>query len=92
MFWVFARKDWVDDNLRGLRAEIEEIEKEMAITRAQWDALEAQLKAGITAILKEVADLKAQVAAGNPITQQDLDDLTQEITDLTGAPPVPPTP
>jgi hypothetical protein len=61
-------------------------------TRADFDALKATLKADIQTIVQSVADLKAQLAAGDPITDQDLQDLQDDVNTLTGQPAPTPTP
>jgi len=59
-------------------------------TRADFDQLKQTLKADIAVIVQAVADLKAQLANGSPITDQDLSDLQADIDTLTGGAPVPP--
>ena len=59
-------------------------------TRADFDALKAELKADVQTIVQAVADLKAQLANGNPITDQDLQDLQDDINTLTGGGTPPP--
>ena len=58
-------------------------------TRAEFDALKAELKQDIATIVQSVKGLQAQLAAGEPITDQDLADLQDDINTLTGGAPVP---
>ncbi len=80
------------NNMTGQLARLERNVNALA-TRAEFDQLKATLKADIAAIVQSVADLKAQLANGQPITDADLTDLQADIDTLTGGPaPVPPTP
>ena len=58
-------------------------------TRDEFNSLKAELKQDIHAIVQKVTDLQNQLAAGNPITDQDMQDLRDDITDLTGGGPQP---
>jgi len=77
-----------DDVIRAFLARIEEAIKQLA-TRADFDALKSTLKTDIQSIVQSVADLKTQLAAGNPITDQDLQDLQDDVNLLTGQTPTP---
>lgn len=61
-------------------------------TRADFDAAKAALSAEITAVVQAISDLRAQLAAGNQITDQDLADIVGDNTQLLGTVPAPPTP
>lgn len=62
-------------------------------TRADFDALKAELKQDVDAIVQKVNDLEAKVAGGDQITDADIADLKALTTELTGGtPPTPPTP
>ena len=58
-------------------------------TRADFDNLKAELKQDIQAVVQTVTDLRNQLANGNPITDQDLQDLQDDINPLTGNAPSP---
>lgn len=66
-------------------------------TRTEFDELKRQLKEQIAAetqqVTKKIQELKDQLAQGEPITQQDLDDLREDIAGVSGVlPDEPPTP
>ena len=63
--------------------------KQMA-TRADFDALKAELKVDVATIVQKVADLQAKLTAGDQITDQDLTDLRDLTTTLTGGAALPP--
>ena len=64
-------------------------------TRQELDAAKVALKAEIDQVVQSINDLRTQLQQGQPITQQDLDDLQADLAELQGtnpqpAPPPPP--
>lgn len=86
-FGVHELRNHLDMRLNEIERKLEQM-----ATRADFDALKATLKTEIQTIVQSVADLKAQLAAGQPITDQDLTDLQSDIDALTGGPTPVPTP
>jgi hypothetical protein len=58
---------------------------EIAAETTQIEATATAIQAGVTAALAHITDLEAQVAAGQPVSQQTLDGLKQAVTDIGAA-------
>lgn len=58
-------------------------------TRADLDAAKQALSAEIQIVVQHVNELEAQIAAGQPITDQDIQDLKADLAALQGTDPTP---
>lgn len=77
-----------DPRLDRILAQLESLMASNADLKADLDDIKAGVAAvstQLTAQAQSIADLKAQLAAGSPITQADLDALDAEAKEIRGA-------
>lgn len=72
---------WTDHpaQLRELRCRLRSLEEQMAVTQADLDTLAAELVADTGAIQTEIANLQADIDAGNTL---DLSSLKNAVTEV----------
>lgn len=61
----------VHEKLEALMATVQELSDELDLIKTAVDAV----KATVTQQIQQIADLQAQIAAGTPVTQAQLDEL-----------------
>lgn len=65
-----------------LKERVKRLEMDIATLKGQMDTLKADVEAFKTSQAATIADLQAQIAAGNPVTNDQLQALSDEITGL----------
>ena len=94
-FWWSSRN--LDQDLEQVLERIEELRRKVdnMPTRADLDAAKQALSTEITNVVNHINQLEQQLQQGQPITDQDIQDLKADLAQLQGtdqqpAPPPPP--
>lgn len=90
MRWWFSTTD-ITPALLDIRQRLQVIAERMTNmpTRAELDAAKQALSQEIQTVVQHINDLEQQLQQGQPITQQDIDDLKNDLATLQGTNPPP---